>query len=400
MADLFLSFRTDDTPRVRSFYDAFRGRGFSVFWSNDIPTGASRYQAIIIEEIRKASVVVVLWTRASVKSHAVAQECSQAARDNKLIQVVLDEIEPIEFPMEAGYTAQKAMLLGWAGDQRHPEWVKLYNAIDARLGRDAPKLRQELASSRAIVIDVSPNGRSKTRAFVPGNGRTEWFTDHPRGPEMVVVPAGNFMMGSDEHDSERPPHLVTIAKPFAVGRFPITFAEWNAAGLSSLSYKGEHGRQPVFNVSWEDAKAYTAWLSQRSGKTYRLLTEAEWEYCCRAGTMTKYAFGDSISQSQAQFGATATIEVGKFTPNAWGLHEMHGNVWEWCEDVWHDTYNSAPTDGSPWLYDGDDSRRVLRGGSWGSDADGLRSACRYRERANFRYRTFGFRVARTPILIQ
>jgi hypothetical protein len=125
MADIFISFRTDDTPRVQPFYDAFRARGLSVFWSNDIPKGASRYQAIIIDEIRKSSVVVVLWTHASVKSHAVAQECSQATRDNKLFQVVLDEIEPIEFPMEAAFTAQKTVLLGWSGDTHLREWVKL-----------------------------------------------------------------------------------------------------------------------------------------------------------------------------------------------------------------------------------------------------------------------------------
>ena len=213
---------------------------------------------------------------------------------------------------------------------------------------------------------------------------------------MVVVPAGEFIMGSSDGDQdERPPHRVAIRVPFAVGRFAVTFAEWDAAGLANKAGDQGWGRRPVINVSWEDAQAYVSWLSQRTGKVYRLLWKAEWEYCCRAGTTTRYAFGDSITRSQAQFQASQTAEVGTFAPNAWGLYDMHGNVREWCADNWHPDYQGAPTDGSMWP-GGDVSYRVLRGGSWDNvNPDDLRSADRSWFRPGYRDYDVGFRVART-----
>ena len=135
MADIFISFKTDDTPRVQAVYEGFRARGLTVFWSNHIPTGAPNYQAIIKDEILKAPLVVVVWTNRSVHSDPVAQECAQAEKANKLFQILLDDIEPIDMPMEVKFKAQKTMLLGWTGNTSHPEWVRLNSAIDARLGR-------------------------------------------------------------------------------------------------------------------------------------------------------------------------------------------------------------------------------------------------------------------------
>ena len=249
----------------------------------------------------------------------------------------------------------------------------------------------------AGIVQGAPEGW-----FKPGAGKAEWFKDLDVGPEMVVVPAGEFTMGSNEYDSEEPPHRVAIKAPFAVGRFAVTFDEWDAAAMSHKpGDKGwGRGRRPVINVSWEDAQAYVGWLSQRTGKAYRLLSEAEWEYCCRAGTTTRYAFGDSIGKSQAQFHASPTwasqtAEVGTFAPNDWGLHEMHGNVWEWCADNWHPDYKGAPEDGSTWA-GGDVSRRALRGGGWYNAGPGnLRSAFRVGDRSYFRFNDIGFRVART-----
>jgi formylglycine-generating enzyme required for sulfatase activity len=246
--------------------------------------------------------------------------------------------------------------------------------------------------------------------FQPGAGKSEWFKDIDIGPEMVVVPNGEFYMGSRDYSNERPPHKVAITGPFAVGRYAITFAEWDAAGLT---YKPDdqgwgRGKRPVIDVSWKDAKTYASWLSQRTGKTYRLLSEAEWEYCCRAGTTTKYAFGDTITHQQARFskGIVArgpqTTEVGKFPPNAWGLYDMHGNVWEWCEDNWHEAYDGAPQDGSAWqgLSRGQQptrhaATRVLRGGSWNTYQQALRSASRCEFRYDRRAAFTGFRIART-----
>jgi len=246
-----------------------------------------------------------------------------------------------------------------------------------------------------------------------------WFKDLDVGPEMVVVPAGSFMMGSNDYDSEQPPHKVAVGVPFAVGRFTVTRGQF-AAFVNATGHKAEgahvlkgdkreldpkaswrnpgfaqNDNHPVVCVNWDDAIAYADWLSGRTGKTYRLLSEAEWEYCCRARTTTKYAFGDSISTSQAQYSAKRTAEVGKFAPNAWGLHDMHGNVWEWVEDAWHVNYQGAPEDGSVWS-SGGDMKRVLRGGSWYViDPVILRSAYRIWFLPDDRNGYFGFRVART-----
>jgi formylglycine-generating enzyme required for sulfatase activity len=225
-------------------------------------------------------------------------------------------------------------------------------------------------------------------------------------PEMVVLPAGEFIMGSppgeaDRLNNEGPQHRVTIARPFAVGKFEITFAEWDActADEGCKHRPGDagwgRGRRPVIGVSWDDAKEYVNWLSRKTGKSYRLLTEAEWEYAARAGTTTRYAFGDMLTSKQAQYGGRGTAEVGSFAPNAFNLHDMHGNVWEWVEDSWHSDYQSAPTDGSAWL-GGDVSFRVLRGGAWIlSSVDALRSASRAGGEGVDRLNNVGFRVART-----
>ena len=194
---------------------------------------------------------------------------------------------------------------------------------------------------------------------------------------------------------------MTIPQPIAVGRFPVTFEEWDfAVEAGGIDHRpSDHdwgrGRRPVINVRWDDAQAYIRWLSEASGQQYRLLSEAEWEYCCRAGTKTPYSTGETISKAEAQFDAKQTVEVGSFTANAFGLHDMHGNVWEWVEDPWHDSYEGAPDDGSVWRKGGDASLRVVRGGSWNYAPEFLRSAYRNRYGTDDRYNYLGFRLSRT-----
>jgi len=242
------------------------------------------------------------------------------------------------------------------------------------------------------------------------------FRDCPHVcPKMVVLPSGEFMMGSPLSEAKRgkpegPQRKVTIARPFAVGKYEVTFAEWDACveDRGCNHRPGDEGwgrgRRPVINVSWPDAKEYVGWLSRKTGGTYRLLSEAEWEYAARAGTTTPYAFGDTIDQSQAHFAVGrlwgsvgTTVEVGSFLPNKFGLYDMHGNVWELVEDNMHLNYEgSPPTDGSVWE-GGDRAMRVSRGGSWQSPANFLRSAHRHMTPAcaDCRFRGNGFRVART-----
>ena len=255
------------------------------------------------------------------------------------------------------------------------------------------------------------------------------FRDCDMCPEMVVVPAGSFMMGSPESEEGRfgdegPQHRVTIGSPFAVGVYEVTFAEWDACARAGgcgwyRPSDGGWGRgsRPVINVSWDDAQGYVRWLSRETGEGYRLLTEAEWEYVARAGTQTARYWGESES-GQCRYGngydSTAhaeiaseyfepvacsdgherTAPVGSFQPNSFGLYDVPGNVREWTQDCWKDEYSGAPTDGSAWQ-SGDCSIRVLRGGSWFSKPGFLRSASRYRFSAGGRNLSRGFRVART-----
>ncbi|MFN6181110.1 MAG: SUMF1/EgtB/PvdO family nonheme iron enzyme [Dolichospermum sp.] len=224
--------------------------------------------------------------------------------------------------------------------------------------------------------------------------------------EMVAIPGGKFLMGSPEgqgDDSEKPQHQVTVP-PFFMGKYPVTQAQWErVADLPKvkidLRSKPSHfkgANLPVENVSWHDAQEFCARLSKATGKLYRLPSEAEWEYACRGNTTTPYYFGDTITTDlvnhRNKYGQTT--EVGKFPPNAFGLYDMHGNVWEWCEDGWHKNYINAPiwpNDSIPWI--SSNNKQILRGGSW-IDLRGLcRSACRNGNNAYYRCYDYGFRVA-------
>ena len=243
------------------------------------------------------------------------------------------------------------------------------------------------------------------------------FRDRSGTPELVILPAGSFLMGTSGKPysggflglfpsgeggaDERPQHRVTIGYRFAVGRYPVSFEEYDRfADSTGAERPGDEGwgrgRRPVINVSWHDAQAYVRWLSEITSQTYRLLSEAEWEYAARAGTTTKYWWGDEISSDKANYGGGhgKTTPVGSYAANPWKLFDVHGNVWEWVEDCWNDSYRGAPLDGSAWTT-GDCSRRVLRGGSWLSTPGILRAAARDWFYPSDRYGNLGFRIART-----
>ena len=263
------------------------------------------------------------------------------------------------------------------------------------------------------VVGQHPNVLTVEREKVKAVRRGSDFKECANGcPVMIVIPAGKFIMGSPESESDRnasegPQHEVIIAKLFAVSKFEVTFDEWDAcvaaAACPRLTDRWGRGKMPVIDVSYSDAKQYVGWLSQLTGKEYRLLTEAEWEYAARAGGRTGYSWGDDLGVGNANcdgcgspWDLKQTAPVGSFKPNAFGLYDMHGNVWEWVEDSWHETYDGAPTDGSASLRDGDASFRVVRGGSWRNDGELVRAAVRVRRHINVRFDTLGFRVARTP----
>jgi formylglycine-generating enzyme required for sulfatase activity len=239
--------------------------------------------------------------------------------------------------------------------------------------------------------------------------------------QMVLIPSGSFLMGSpedeiDRRDSEGPQRSVTLPS-FFMGRYPITQAQWRAvAALEQVerpldpelsNFKDDKDdNHPVEQVSWYEAVEFCARLAQHTKRPYRLPTEAEWEYACRAGTMTPFYFGKTLTDELANYDASSTYAggpKGEFrrttTPvdyfgiaNAFGLSDLHGNVWEWCQDHWHRNYTGAPTDGTAWLTDNEVTSRVLRGGSWIYSPRNCRSASRYSIHAGRRLIVIGFRV--------
>lgn len=270
------------------------------------------------------------------------------------------------------------------------------NGLSAALpfGKDsiAPDLPRNWTTKVAIAATPVP---------LPG----EIFRDCPDCPEMVVVPPGEFEMGSREAPFESPPHRVTIARPFAIERRETTFAEWDACVADrSCKYLADdrgwgRGNQPVIGVNWEDARAFVDWLTQKTGQRYRLPSEAEWEYAARAGTTSTYWWGKDVGKANANCEncdttpLRKTVPVGSFRPNGFGLYDTAGNAYEWVEDCWNDTYAKAPKDGSAWL-SGTCSQRVLRGGSFANKANAATSAARFRYDLDVRYYANGFRVVR------
>lgn len=290
------------------------------------------------------------------------------------------------------------------------------------------------ADSQALAAPAA-NATAATAGTAAAEGilRDRFLDGEGRGPELVLLPTGRFEMGSPEHERsiameagsqkgwlarELPQHWVGIERPIAMGRYPVLVEEWRdfvratgwrPGGDVDWDAPGfpQTGRHPVVGVNWFDALRYVRWLSEATGRSYRLPSEAEWEYACRAGTRSAFSWGDTISPEQANYDGNftynggargayrrGTTPAGMFAPNPWGLHDMHGNVWEWVQDVVHDNYEGAPVDGSAWEAGGDQARRILRGGSWLYNPRYLRSALRNGFSAVLSNDIVGFRVVR------
>jgi len=345
-----------------------------------------------------------------------------------------------------------------AEEARRARREALREQLRARQAEELAKARQaqeeaqrKVLQARAAAAYLAEQERTRARAGAPGETgapapaaaptaaaapvlmRDRFLDGSAEGPELVVLRAGRFQMGSPEHERriamaagaqknwlarETPQHWVGIARPFALGRYPVTVGQWRLfAEATGWRSEGEvdwaapgfpqTDDHPVVGVSWVDAQHYLAWLSEATGERYRLPSEAEWEYACRAGTKTAFSFGDSIHTDLANYDGNFTYNGGArgayrrgttpvthFPPNPWGLHDMHGNVWEWVQDVMHDSYEGAPLDGSAWEEGGERARRILRGGSWLYNPRYLRSALRNGFSAVMSNDIVGFRVAR------
>lgn len=218
--------------------------------------------------------------------------------------------------------------------------------------------------------------------------------------DMVVIPAGSFTMGWEKYSDERPRHMVYI-RSFLMGKTEVTQKQWqDVMGNNPSRFTACGPECPVENVSWVDIQQFIAKLNQKTDQTYRLPTEAEWEYAARAGTTTEWSFGNDESKLgnyawHDRNSGNITQPVGRKLPNPFGLFDMHGNVWEWTQDCWHDNYSGAPSDGSAWTTACSGNSRVLRGGSWDFTSAGLRSSFRFKHTPGYQSGSHGFRLART-----
>ncbi|NNC38547.1 MAG: formylglycine-generating enzyme family protein [Hyphomonadaceae bacterium] len=241
----------------------------------------------------------------------------------------------------------------------------------------------------------------------------------PSRLNMVTIYPGQFQMGSPIHEARRertegPVQTVSIDYTFEVGKYEVTFADWDKCvasggcnGYRPSDVGWGRGKRPVVNISWNDAQSYIKWLNKKTGLKYRLLSEAEWEYIARAGTSSPFSTGHMITTQQANFNGQKsyqgsplgpyrrqTVEVGSYSANPYGLHDLHGNAWEWTQDCWNDTHVGNAKNGKP-RTSGDCNYRVMKGGSWVNRPDDIRVAQRQRYTTDYRYDDYGFRIART-----
>jgi formylglycine-generating enzyme required for sulfatase activity len=408
MADVFVSYSKKNRAGAEKIVAALGAEGFSVWWDDRLEPAES-WDEEIEREIAGARAVVVLWTKESVKSRWVRSEAQYGLDKGKLAPASL---EACDLPIAFLYV-QAANLARWEGDRADQNWKRFTAHV-----RDVVAGQAAAPRAADTVFDVhgQPDWRAGYGRHVNGEpilrGNTITATTPPGAvfrddealPLMTIIGAGRFVMGSPANtpgarDNETPARTVQIARPFALGIYPVTFDEWARArseGGVRHDPKDEgwgRGARPVIHVSWNDAGEFAAWLSARTGERYRLPSEAEWEYACRAGAEGAYSFAGAIEPRRANYAAKSTQPVGGYEPNRFGLYDMHGNVREWVEDLWHDTYADAPTDALPWL-NSHSPMRVVRGGGWLDPDWFLRSASRGRAGAGDRCNFIGLRVAR------
>ena len=378
MADIFLSYARVDLAKAELFVTALEQQGWTVFWDISSILSGQGFRREITKNIDAAACVLVLWSTASVESDFVIDEAERGKRNGTLVPVSIAHV-----PLPLGFgSIHTDDLSQWQGDVNAPAFLKLKRAITHKLSLHRPQ------SISTPALQPTPVAPRPTLAVIE--------------PELVRIPAGHFKMGSNEYEDEQPIHPVTLAQPFYLGKYPVTFSEYALfAQATQVQLPDDEGwgmgKRPVINVSWQEATDYAAWLGAQTGKAYRLPTEAEWEYACRAGTDSRFYWGDKETQmtEYAWFSGNSggkTHPVGEKRPNAWGLYDMAGNVWEWVQDAYANNYKLAPIDGTA-FEPANCAARVVRGGSWNIEPLYLRSAGRDWSYPDQRSIYLGFRLA-------
>jgi formylglycine-generating enzyme required for sulfatase activity len=429
MSDVFISYAREDRDVAARLARIIEQDGHSVFWDRELVPGTA-FAEVLAAELQAAGRVVVLWSRASVGSLWVRDEAEVGLKRNVLTPVL---IEAVDLPLGFG-SIHAADLAGWTGSPDDPRLASLLAVLRGEppplivpppLPRQRSRWRRAVwgGAAAAVILGgvvVALSGRFQGADERPAFRPLTWempadhpafstFSDCAGCPEMVAIPPGPTLIGalSSEKGSqsdERPAVPVQIKQAFAISAREITFDQWQRCvddgGCRDYRPDDEgwgRGQRPVIFVSWDQAQAYAAWLSRKTGQAYRLPTEAEWEYACRAGAATRYAFGETVSADKANFGRSkgGTVPAGTYPPNAWGLSDLHGNVWEWVEDVWSPGHRGRPDDQRPRLDGPDPDTRTVRGGSWDDPPHRVTCASRNRKDRDQRENEIGFRVARS-----
>ena len=430
MADVFVSYKREDAAIANRVVTALRVSGISVWWDDGI-TPRQAWDTEIELAISAASTVVVLWSPRSVTSDWVRTEAHYGKDRGKLVPVL---VEPCTIPIAFTLT-QTVNLTNWNGDRDDRQWRKLLTWITDLISTKPgnANLPQGLVAASPANVYRDAIGTLHSGepiydgAFInPSTPPGTLFRDGDGMPVMRIVPRGSFLLGASLDDPDRAPYetpqkRIDIPASFAIGVFPVLASEYvQITGLPTPAPPLPEPQRrwferfvasapaarlappaapaagiPVTYVSYDDAQAFADRVSAKSEQKYRIPSEAEWEYACRAGSITRYSCGDSIDSSRAVFGqSSGPAPAGAFSPNGFGIYDMHGNVREWAADLWHDNFDLTPQDGRPAL-DGHSSMRLVRGGGWRDTSMMLRSAARMRATQGIRTDLIGFRVARS-----
>ena len=435
---IFLAHASEDKPAVLALHERLKQAGYKPWLDKKDLIPGQNWRSVIPKAIADSQLFIACLSQRSIAKQgfvqrefkmALNQYADRPPNSIYLIPLRLDECEIPDLRQEEyGLNLRD---LHWLDYWEEDGFEQLERAITYQFKLEPEEPKQPVIVTPPLsvfnfeIVGVNAKGEEIKKE----SKQSQYFSEDLGNDitlEMVAIPGGTFLMGTedeeikrlvkkfnwDEFRRERPQHQVTVP-PFFMGKYPITQAQWKAIAATAKididletnpsRFKGDE--LPVESVKWYQATEFCKRLSRETKQEYRLPSEAEWEYACRAGTTTPFYFGETITGKLANYNASYTYSgepngeyrqqttpVGQFPPNAFGLYDMHGNVWEWCEDNWHDNYDGAPTDGSVWIENGDDNRSPLRGGSWYTDPNYCRSAYRFDIVRRGLHNNLGFRV--------